>query len=167
MAPRNHSDAAPSRRRVLALPAAALAAALPVPALAASEGATTLRELIDRHKQAAAAFETACSRLDGVEQAIAQAFPAQVCRAWLGQDPAERKQWLSVRRTHGVEKLERDRARLDQAEKDRALELLACPCRTAEEARRKGSYLSQSDIIRESLSRDERFIDALLVSLVS
>jgi hypothetical protein len=165
MAPRHPSDAGPSRRRVLALPAAALAAALPAPALADADGATPLQELIDRHEQAAAAFEAACSRLDGVEQAIAQAFPAPVCRAWLGE--AGRKQWREVRRTHGVDKLERDRARLDEAEKEHALALLACPCRSDEEARRKGTYLRQSDIIRESLSRDERFIDALLTSLVT
>lgn len=154
-----------SRRGLLALSAAGVAAALPAaPALAAA-APSPLGDLIDRHRAAAAEFDEACRRLERVEQAIAQKYPAEVCHSWLGATAGARRQWLRVRKAHGLDRLERERLMLDKAEKDAALALLAWPVGTIDEARLKARYIRQADILRENLLRDEGFVDALLMSL--
>jgi hypothetical protein len=154
-----------SRRRLLALPAAGIAAALPASIAAAGAEPSPLDALIDRHRAAARAFDDACLRLDQVERTIGEKYPADVCRDWMRAAAPARKQWLKVRKAHGVDELERERLSLDRVEKDIALELLACPCRTIEEVRAKAGYVRQAEIIRENLLRDEGFVEALLQSL--
>src|SRR6185369_13462827 len=109
-----------SRRTLLALPAAGIAATLPAVAEAGAEP-SPLDDLIDRHRAAAADFDAACRRLERVEQAIGQKYPAEVCHSWLGASAGARKQWLRVRNAHGVDGLESDRSRLDTSEKEAAL----------------------------------------------
>jgi hypothetical protein len=153
-----------SRRRLLALPAAGVAAALPATVAAAGSDPSPLGALVDRHRAAALAFDEACLRLDQVERTIGAKYPAEVCRDWMRAAPASR-QWLKVRKAHGLDQLERERLSLDRAEKDAALELLACPCHTIEEVRAKAGYVRETEIIRENLLRDEGFVEALLGSL--
>jgi hypothetical protein len=152
-----------SRRKLLALPAAGIAATLPAAVAAAAP--SPLPDLIDRHRSAAAALEEACRQLEPVARKIGQDYPAEVCKSWLGAGAGARKQWLRVRKTHGIDALERERQRLDKAEKDAALDLLASPVRTIEEARLKARYVREADILRENLLRDEGFVEALLKSL--
>jgi hypothetical protein len=154
-----------SRRRLLALPAAGIAAALPSTVAMAGADPSPLPELIARHRAAAQAFDEACLRLDEVERTIGEKYPADVCRDWLRAAAPARKEWLKLRKAHGIDRLERERLSLDTAEKSLALELLACPCRTIEEARLKAGYVRETEIIRENLLRDEGFVDALLQSL--
>jgi hypothetical protein len=166
MAARNTENTSKlSRRRLLALPAAGVAAALPSAVAAAGSEPSRLDELIDRHRAAAQAFDEACRRLDEVERTIGGKYPAEVCRDWLRAAAPARKEWLKLRKAHGIDRLERERLGLDAAEKSLALELLACPCRTIEEVRLKAGYVRETEIIRENLLRDEGFVDALLQSL--
>jgi hypothetical protein len=153
-----------SRRSLLAMSAAG-AAALPSSAAAIGARASPLPDLIDRHRAAAAAFDAACSRLDQAEQEVARKYSADICRAWLSDRNAASSEWPKVRKAHGIARLERDRQRLDAAEKEIAFALLACPCGTIEEVRLKARYIGQADILLESFARDERLIGALLGSL--
>jgi hypothetical protein len=162
MIPNNSSPKKLSRRRLLALPAAGMAAALPATAIGATEP-SPLAGLIDRHRTAAAALDEVCSRINRIEGSIAEKYAPDVCRAWLCG--SERGKWLKVRKAHGVEALEEERHRLDKAEKAVAFELLACPCAMIDDIRAKAGYIRQTEIIRESLLRDEAFVDALLASL--
>jgi len=152
-----------SRRSVLAsLPVAGVAAAMPMAAIADHE---PLLDLINRHKTAAAALDRTCLRLAEAEQAIRRKYPAEVCLTWIQDNAAARGQWLKIRKAHGIAKLEQDRQRLDEAEKDLALELIASPCRTIEEARLKALYIKGADIILKRLSGDESCVSTLLSSL--
>ena len=121
--------------------------------------------LIDRHKAASAALDTACARIDGIERDIAARYPAEVCRSWLRDGAPARTKWLALRQAHGLDGLERERRSLDAAEKALALELLAAPCATIGEVRTKARYIEEADIIRENLMREEIFVEALLRSL--
>ena len=151
-----------SRRSLLQLSAAGAAV---LPAAAGADAAPSpLAELIDRHKAAATALDAACARLDRAEQAVAQKYSAEVCRAWLNDRSAAGSEWPGVRKAHGIGRLERERQRLDAAEKGLALELLACPCRTMAEVRVKARYVGEADILLESFARDERLVGALLKS---
>ena len=152
-----------SRRRLLALSAAG-AVALPSPTAAASTEPSPLIALIERHQAAAAALDDVCARLDRVGQQVAQSYPAELCRAWLSEKAG--RQWPKVRKAHGIERLENDRQQLDAAERTLALELLAHPCRDMGEVRLKAEYVRQTDILIEGFMRDERFLEALLASLV-
>jgi hypothetical protein len=154
-----------SRRSLLQLSAAG-AAVLPA-AAGADPAPSPLAELIDRHKAATAALDAACARLDRAEQAVAQKYSAEVCRAWLSDKSAAASEWPGVRKAHGIGRLERERQRLDAAEKELALELLACPCRTMAEVRLKARYIGAADILLESFARDERLVGALLKSFTA
>jgi hypothetical protein len=74
--------------------------------------------------------------------------------------------WPKVRKAHGIGRLELDRQSLDAAEREVALELLACPCRTMAEVRLKARYVAEADILLESFARDERLVGALLKSFI-
>ena len=152
-----------SRRSLLQLSAAG-AAVLPSAHAAAGDGTSPLADLIDRHKAAAAALDAACARLDRAEQEVAQRYPADACRAWLADRNSTASEWPDVRKAHGIGRLERERQRLDAAEKQLALELLACPCPSIAEVRLKARYVGQADILLESFARDERLVGVLLGS---
>jgi hypothetical protein len=154
-----------SRRRLLALSAAGAVAALPTAATGAQAAMAPLGDIIERHKAAAAALDAACTRLDEAGQQVAQKYPAETCRAWLSNKAALNRRWPKVRKALGIERLERDRQRLDMAEKELAIELIAYPCRMMDEVQAKARYIGESDILLESFVRDERFIEALLKSL--
>ena len=153
-----------SRRSLLALTAAGAAALPSATTAGADEGASPLPDLIDRHKAAADALDAACARLDRAEQEVARKYPADACRAWLADRNTASSEWPGVRKAHGIGRLERERQRLDAAEKGLALELLACPCPTIAEVRLKARYVAEADILLESFARDERLVGALLKS---
>lgn len=154
-----------SRRRLLALPAAGVAVALPAAAAIADAEPLLLADVIGRHRAAAAALDGVCARLDRIERRIAERYPAEVCRSWLRGGASARSRWPRIRKAHGIERLEHERRTLDAAEEALALELLACPCATVEEVRLKARYVGEAEIMRENLMRDQRFVDALLLSL--
>jgi hypothetical protein len=155
-----------SRRSLLQLSAAG-AAVLPSARAAAADSTPQLAELIDRHKAATAALDAACAQLDQAEQEVAERYSADACRAWLADRNSAASEWPGVRKAHGIGRLERERQRLDAAERRLALELLACPCPTIAEVRLKARYVADADILLESFARDERLIGALLKSFTA
>src|SRR5262249_11046481 len=101
------------------------------------------------------------------EQEVAQKYPADACRAWLADRNSAASEWPDVRKAHGIGRLERERQRLDAAEREIALARLACPCPTIGEVRLKARYVAEADILLESFARDERLVGALLKSFTA